>query len=109
MIRLLGVVRVVRAPVFGAAAVAGEHAALRPQRAVRQRTVARPRRRPRDRLLGAWLARCGGGWRAGPLIGRPATVLAWHRRGVQLSWGWRSRARGTGRAPLDGGRGAPVP
>ena len=102
MILLLGVVSFVRALVLSAAAVAVENAALRHQLAVLQRSVARPRLYPRDRLLWAWLARCWGGWRAGLLIVRPATVLAWHRRGFQLYWGWRSRARGKGRPPLDG-------
>jgi len=102
MILLLGVVSFLRALVFGAAAVAIENAALRQQVAVLHRSVARPRLRQRDRLLWAWLARCWGGWRASLLIVRPATVLAWHRRGFRLYWGWRSRARGKGRPPLDG-------
>jgi len=49
-----------------------------------------------DRVLWAWLSRAWSGWRPGLVLVKPATVLAWHRRGVRLFWTWKSRSR-TGR------------
>jgi len=42
-------------------------------------------------------------WRTSPCVinVRPATVLAWHRKGFQLYWRWKSRRRSMGRPPLD--------
>jgi putative transposase len=34
------------------------------------------------------------------LIVQPATVLAWHRKGFQLYWRWKSRTRVGGRPPI---------
>jgi putative transposase len=41
------------------------------------------------------------GWRSSLAIVQPATVLAWHRRGFQLYWRWKSRAKPVGRPKLD--------
>src|SRR5438309_11602110 len=41
------------------------------------------------------------GWRSTLVIVQPATVLAWHRRGFQLYWRWKSRAPSVGRPRLD--------
>ena len=39
-----------------------------------------------DRILWVWLSRLWGGWRDVIVIVKPATVLAWHRRGFRLFW-----------------------
>jgi putative transposase len=38
-------------------------------------------------------------WRRALVIVEPATVIAWHRRGLRLFWTWKSRHR-TGRPPV---------
>ena len=71
--------------------------ALRHQLQVLQRT--RPRRvalTVSDRWLWVWLSRIWRAWQTALVIVEPATVVAWHRRGVRLFWTWRSRRR-TGR------------
>ena len=37
-----------------------------------------------DRVLWAWLSRAWSGWRPAPVLVKPETVLAWHRRGFRL-------------------------
>jgi putative transposase len=101
MILVLGVWAFVRALLVSSAAVSLENVALRHQLAVLQRSVRRPRLRRRDRIFWLWLARLWAGWRDSLLIVRPATVLAWHRKGFQLYWRWKSRRRSVGRPPLD--------
>jgi len=49
-----------------------------------------------DRWLWVWLSRVWTGWRTALVIVKPETVIAWHRRGFQLFWTWKSRRR-TGR------------
>ena len=100
MILLLGVGIVLRAVVFGAAAVALENVALRHQVVILQRSVDRPRLRRRDRIPWACLARLWPHWRSSLLMVQPATMLAWHRQGFQLYWRWNSRAGPVGRPPL---------
>jgi putative transposase len=68
---------------------------------VLQRSVARPRLAPWDRVLWVWLSRVWPGWRSSLLIVQPATVLAWHRQGFQFYWRWRSSAHSVGRPRLD--------
>ena len=50
-----------------------------------------------------WVWRSGvwAGWRSSVVIGQPATILAWHRRGFQLYWRWRSTANQLGRPRFD--------
>jgi putative transposase len=43
-----------------------------------------------------WFSRTWTGWRASLVLVKPATVVAWHRRGFRLFWTWKSRRR-TGR------------
>jgi hypothetical protein len=52
-----------------------------------------------DRWLWVWLSRVWTGWRTVLVIVEPATVLAWHRRGLRWFWTWKSRGR-TGRPPV---------
>jgi transposase InsO family protein len=71
-----------------------ENLLLRQQLTVLTRpTRKRPRLLTRDRLF--WLVaralRCD--WRRHLRLVQPETVIRWHRRGWQLFWRWRSRAR----------------
>jgi putative transposase len=54
-----------------------------------------------DRIFWVWLSRLWAGWRTTLVIVRPATVLAWHRRGFQRYWRWKSRPNPVGRPRLD--------
>ena len=101
MILVLGPWTFLRAVLTGSAAVALENLALRHQLAVLQRSVRRPRLSRGDRILWIWLSRVWVGWRSSLAIVQPATVLAWHRRGFQLYWRWKSRAKPVGRPRLD--------
>src|SRR2546421_5651128 len=100
MILVLGVWAFVRALLGNSAAVALENVVLRHQLAVLQRSVRRPRLRRRDRIFWTGLSRLWAGWRSTLVIVQPATVLAWHRRGFQLYWRWKSRFRARGRPPI---------
>jgi len=60
--------------------------ALRHQLAVYQRIVSRPRIRPMDRLLWAWLARLWAGWQEALAFVQPRTVLAWQRQWFRNYW-----------------------
>jgi transposase InsO family protein len=69
-----------------------ENLLLRHQLAVLTRpTRRRPRLRRRDKLV--WILARGlcRDWRRHLVVVRPATVVAWHRRGWRLLWWWRSR------------------
>ena len=90
-----------RALSTGAAGVALENLALRHQLLVLQRSVGRPRLSRWDRIFWVCLSRLWAGWRTTLVIVRPATVLAWHRRGFQLYWRWKSRPNPVGRPRLD--------
>ena len=85
MILILGLWTLLRAVLGRSTAVTLENVALRHQLAVLQRSVPRPRLRRRDRIFWLWLARLWAGWRDSLLIVKPATVLAWHRKGFHLS------------------------
>ena len=100
IVLILGLSTFLRARVVGAEAVSLENLALRSQLAVLQRSVPRLNVYRRDRLFWVWLSRLWTGWRSTLVIVQPATVLAWHRRGFQLYWRWRSRRRPKGRPPI---------
>lgn len=79
-----------------------ENLALRQQLLVLERSGARPKIRPADRAFWAVLAGCWRHWRRPLRIVKPATVIAWHRKGWRLYWRWKSR-------PGKGGRpGTPI-
>jgi putative transposase len=99
IVLVLGLWTFLRALVIGAAAVSLENVALRSQLAVLQRSVPRPKVCRWDRLVWVWLSRLWTGWRSTLVIVQPATVLAWHRRGFQLYWRWKSRRRPGGPPP----------
>src|SRR5882762_367063 len=44
-----------------------------------------------DRVLWVWLSRLWNDWRSALLIVKPETVIAWHCKGFQLYWNWKSR------------------
>jgi putative transposase len=71
--------------------------ALRHQLAVYQRTERRPRLRPADRVLWAWLSRAWSGWREALVFVRPGTVISWQRRRFRDHWTRLSRQGKPGR------------
>jgi transposase InsO family protein len=71
--------------------------ALRHQLAVYQRTAARPRLKPSDRILWAWLFAVWSGWREVLVTVRPETVIAWRRRKFRQYWARLSRSGKPGR------------
>jgi len=97
MIFVIGLWTVLRAVLFGSAAIALENRALRHQLRVLQRSVTRPRLSRWDRIFWVWLSRLWASWRASLLIVQPATVLAWHRQGFRRYWRWKSRPNPVGR------------
>jgi putative transposase len=101
MILVLGLWIFLRALVTGPAAIALENLALRHQLLVLQRSVGRPRLSRWDRIFWVWLSRVCGSWRSSLVVVQPATVLAWHRKGFQLYWRWKSTRSGVGRPKLD--------
>jgi len=76
-----------------------ENLALRQQLALLRRATPRPRLRPVDRAFWAVLSRIWSRWADALIIVKPATVVAWHRRGFARFWAWKSRP--IGRPPLD--------
>ena len=76
------------------AKLAAENLALRHQLGVLGRSVKRPRLRKRDRIFWVWLSKLWPGWRAALVVVKPATVVAWHRKGFKLYWRWKSRKHG---------------
>jgi len=76
------------------AALQLEILALRHQLAVLQRSrLRRVRLAKADRWLWVLLSRLWTRWRTALVIVKPETVIAWHRRGFQLWWTWKSRRR----------------
>ncbi len=72
--------------------------ALRHQLTVLQRrTGRRPRLTSADRLLWVCLSRVWTQWRSALVFVKPATVIAWQRKGFKFYWTWKSRAGKTGR------------
>ncbi len=82
------------------AKLAAENLALRHQLAVLGRSVKRPRLRKRDRIFWVWLSKLWPDWRSALVVVKPATVVAWHRKGFRLYWTWRSRRKGHGRPAI---------
>jgi putative transposase len=71
--------------------------ALRHQLGAYQRTSARPRLRPGDRILWAWLSRAWSVWRKALVFVKPETVIAWRRRRFRDYWRRLSRSGKPGR------------
>jgi putative transposase len=81
------------------ASLVAENLALRHQLAI-LRARRRPRLRPVDRAFWVVLSHLWSRWADVLAIVRPATVIAWHRRGYAKFWTYKSRH--TGRPPLTG-------
>ena len=70
-----------------------ENLALQQQLAVYRRTRPKPAIRWSDRLFWIGLRWASRDWKSALVIVRPATVIAWHRRGFSWYWTRRSRPR----------------
>jgi hypothetical protein len=96
------IVRVIIGAMFAGfrprASLVPEHLALRQQLAVLRRATPRPRLRPLDQAFWIVLSRTWSRWRELLAIVKPATVIAWHRRGFARFWAKKSRP--VGRPPL---------
>jgi hypothetical protein len=79
-----------------------EAVALRQQLAVFKRQQPRPKLDRLDRLFWIVLRRLWDGWSEALIIGKPETVVSWHRAGFRLFWRWRSRRRRPGRPKVNG-------
>jgi len=79
------------------AALQLENLALRHQLGVLHRSVKKPKLTPLDRLLWAWLCGVWAEWRSALIVVKPATVIAWHRKGFRLFWTWKVRHGQPGR------------
>ena len=79
------------------AALQLENLALRHQLGVLHRSVKKPKLTPFDRLLWAWLCGVWADWRSALIVVKPATVIAWHRKGFRLFWTWKVRHGQPGR------------
>ena len=71
-----------------------ENLALQQQLAVYRRTRPKPAIRWSDRLFWIGLRWAWPDWKSALVVVRPATVVAWHRRGFAWYWTRRSRPRG---------------
>jgi hypothetical protein len=71
-----------------------ENLALRHQLAVLRRATPRPRLHPVDRAFWVALSRLWSRWTDVLAIVKPATVVAWHRRGFARFWAKKSRPSG---------------
>jgi len=74
--------------------------ALRHQLAVYQRARQRPRLRPADRVLWAWLSKVWAGWQNALVFVRPSTVISWQRKRFRDHWARLSRQGKAGRPPI---------
>jgi hypothetical protein len=77
-----------------------EYLALRHQLAVYQQTVHRPRLRPMDRLLWAWLSRLWSGWQHALAFVQPRMVIAWQRKCFRDQWRRLSQGGPPGRPTI---------
>src|SRR6266404_6569320 len=78
-----------------------ENLALRQQLLVLHRSSNRPRLRHRDRLFWIALSQLWRDWRSILVIGKPETVIKWHRQGFKCYWRWKSKADHVGRPRID--------
>ena len=75
------------------AALQLEILALRHQLGVLQRSVKQPKLTAVDRYFWVCLCRRWRDWQSALLLVKPATGIAWHRKGFRLFWTWKSRPR----------------
>jgi transposase InsO family protein len=62
--------------------------------------VKRPKLNRFDRFLWAWFCGVWAEWHSALCIVKPATVIAWHRKGFRLFWTWKVRHGQRGRPPV---------
>ncbi len=74
--------------------------ALQHQLAVYKQTVSRPKLRPADRLLWAWLARLWPGWQQALAFVQPRTVLVWQKKRFRDYWRGLSQQSQPGRPAM---------
>jgi len=98
---LKAIVLLLRALLVPKLRLALENLALRQQLAVMQRSIKRPKLRPRDRVFWVWLSKLWKGWRSSLIVVKPQTVIRWHRQGFRLYWRWKSRIRKPGRPAIE--------
>ena len=85
------------------AALELENIALRHQIGVLKRSAGRrPKLTAADRLFWVFLSRVWDDWRSVLDIVKPATAIAWHRKGFRLFWTWKIRHGRAGRAAVAG-------
>jgi transposase InsO family protein len=78
-----------------------ENLALRHQLGVLRRSAPKQLRlTPADRIFWVSLRRVWDGWKSALMIVKPATVIAWHRKGFRLFWSWKIRHGQRGRPAM---------
>src|ERR1700688_2002520 len=84
------------------AALELENIALRHQIGVLSKRSARkrPKLTAADRLFWVFLSRVWNDWRSALDLVKPATAIAWHRKGFRLFWTWKIRRGGAGRPTI---------
>src|SRR5450432_4175149 len=95
---LVAVVGALRAGLRSRTGLIVENLALRQQLAVLRRRQPHPELRPFDRAFWVLLSRSWSCWAGALAIVKPATVIAWHRRG--FAWYWTRKSRRLGRPPI---------
>jgi putative transposase len=80
-----------------------ENIALRHQIGILKRSAGkRPRLTAADRLFWVFLSQVWGDWRSALDIVKPATAIAWHRKGFRFFWTWKIRHGRAGRPAVSG-------
>ena len=97
---IIGAVRLLIVLASRHRSLALENLALRQQLAVYRRTRPKPMMRWADRLFWMGLRAAWRDWKSALVVVRPATVVAWHRRGLAWYWTRRWRPRGGRRGPV---------
>ena len=81
--------------------MAAENLFLRKQLALYSERNLKPRRaKAATKLTLVFLSRLFA-WREALTVVKPDTLIRWHRKGFQLFWRWKSKARGRPRIPAD--------
>jgi hypothetical protein len=77
-----------------------EIVALRHQVAVYKQSIPRPKLRPVDRVLWAWLSRLRSGWQRALAFVQPRTVIAWQKKRFRTYWRRLSQQGNPGRPAI---------
>ncbi len=92
---------VTSSPVKSSGSLVIENLALRQQLAAYARCQKRVHVQPQERVFWVALSKVWAAWRSALIMVKPATVIAWHRRGFQRYWRWRSRKPGRPPIPME--------